>query len=63
MDPDSEKEDCLRVVDNIAWKKVTDMHYEGRILSIHNWYAEERKLPMRKEQAREIVDFQLWQYL
>jgi hypothetical protein len=32
-------------------------------LSIRNWYTEERKLPIKKEQAREIVDFQPWQYL
>jgi hypothetical protein len=49
MDPDSEREDCIQVAGNIARKKVTDMHYEGRILSIWNWYTEKRKLPMKKE--------------
>jgi hypothetical protein len=63
MDPDYDREDCIQVAGRIARKKVTDMHYEGRILSIRNWYAEKRKLPMKKEQAREIVDFQPWQYL
>jgi hypothetical protein len=63
MDPDYEKEDCIQVAGRIARKKVTDMHYEERIFSIRNWYAKKHKLPMKKEQAREIVDFQLWQYL
>jgi hypothetical protein len=36
MDPDSEMEDCIQVAGNIAQKKVTDMHYEGRIFSIRN---------------------------
>jgi hypothetical protein len=63
MDPDYEKEDCIQVAGKIARKKVTDMHYEGRILSIRNWYAEKRKLSMKKDQAREIMDFQPWQYL
>jgi hypothetical protein len=63
MDPAYEKEDYIVLAGRIARKKVTDMHYEGRILSIRNWYAEKRKLPMKKEQAREILDFHPWQYL
>ncbi|KAK1661689.1 hypothetical protein QYE76_049848 [Lolium multiflorum] len=63
MDPDSKRDDCIQVAGNIARKKVTDAHYEGRVLSIRNWYAEKRKLRMRKDQAREIVNFQPWQYL
>jgi hypothetical protein len=51
MDHDCEKEECIQVAGRIARKKVTDMHYEGHILSIRNWYAEKRKLPMKKEQA------------
>jgi hypothetical protein len=49
MNPDSQKEDCIQVAGKISWKKVTDMHYEGHILSIRSWYAEKRKLPMKKE--------------
>jgi hypothetical protein len=63
MDPDYEKEDCIQVAGRIAQKKLTDMHCEGRILSIRNWYTKKCKHPMKKEQAREIVDFQSWQYL
>jgi hypothetical protein len=63
MDPNSEREEYIQVACRIARKKVTGMHYEGRILSIRNWYTEKRKLPMKKEQARKIVDFQPWQYL
>ncbi|XP_051227071.1 autonomous transposable element EN-1 mosaic protein [Lolium perenne] len=63
MDPDSKRDDCIQVAGNIARKKVTDAHYEGSVLSICNWYAEKRKLRMRKDQAREIVNFQPWQYL
>jgi hypothetical protein len=63
MDPDSSCEDCIQVADNLAWKKVANVHYEGRILAVRNWYTKKRKLRIKKEQAQEIRDFQSWQYL
>lgn len=47
----------------IAKKQVTDSHYDGRIQSVRNWYAEKRNLWMDKKKARKILDLQPWQYL
>ena len=54
MDTDYTREECIAVSRRAAAKKVTDTHYEGRVGCVRRWYAEKRKLPMKKDQARDI---------
>lgn len=62
MDPDVPRRDCLLVSHKCATKQVCDMHYEGRIGCVRNWYAETRKIRLTKKKAREII-MEPWQYL
>ena len=62
MDPDVPRRDCLLVSHKCATKQVLDMHYEGRIGCVRNWYAEKRKIGMEKAEARNII-MGPWQYL
>ena len=45
----------------IAYKMVTDMHYEARVNSVRNWYAK-KMIALDKKCARDIL-LQPWQYL
>ena len=62
MDTDYTREECIAVSRRAAAKQVTDTHYEGRVGCVRRWYAEKRKLPMKKDQARDIF-MEPWQYL
>ena len=52
---------CTAVLVEMASKMVRDMHYEARVNSVRNWYAE-RKIKLDKKRARDIL-MQPWQYL
>ena len=52
---------CEAILMTMASKMVTDMHYEARVESVRNWYAE-KKIGLDKKRARDIL-MQPWQYL
>ncbi|XP_047050609.1 uncharacterized protein LOC124655813 [Lolium rigidum] len=53
---------CYSVANAVATKQVRDMHYEGRVWCVRNWYAEMRKIRITKKKARQIT-MEPWQYL
>ncbi|KAM0836624.1 hypothetical protein ACQ4PT_062205 [Festuca glaucescens] len=53
---------CVSVARAIAMKQVQDMHYEGRVCCVCNWYTEKRKIPISKKQAQDMT-MQPWQYM
>lgn len=60
MDRDHKRE-SLEVVNELAKRKVQDMHYEARVNCVRNWFGD-RKIWMNKSQARDML-FEPWQYL
>uniref|UniRef100_A0ACD5ZY34 Uncharacterized protein n=1 Tax=Avena sativa TaxID=4498 RepID=A0ACD5ZY34_AVESA len=53
--------ECIAIVNELAKRKVQDMHYEARVKSVRNWFGD-RKIWMNKSQARDML-FEPWQYL
>jgi hypothetical protein len=60
MDRDHQRE-CVAIVNELAKRKVQDMHYEARVNCVRNWFAD-RKIWMDKSQARDML-LEPWQYL
>jgi hypothetical protein len=60
MDRDHQRE-CVATVNELAKRKVQDMHYEARVNCVRNWFAD-RKIWMDKSQARDML-LEPWQYL
>jgi hypothetical protein len=60
MDRDHQSE-CVAIVNELAKRKVQDMHYEARVNCVRNWFGD-RKIWMDKSQARDML-FEPWQYL
>ena len=52
---------CTEILWTMATKAVTSMHYEARVNSVRNWYAE-KFIALEKKRARDIL-MQPWQYL